>query len=351
MIPAETEVGIIGTGSYLPVRVVGNAEVAASAGVPDGWVEERTGIRERRWAAAGQATSDLAIAAATSALAAAGLVGADIDMIVTATSTPDEPLPGVACRVQAAVGAHDAAAFDVDAVCTGFLYALETGRALLVANPAVRRVLVIGADIYSRIIDPADRRTFPLFGDGAGAVVLGRVPAGAGVAPVVLGSDGRLAHYVRVPAGGSRLPLTPDRLAGGQQYFKMLGRDVRLLVEQMFPKLVGELCARGGVAPAEIDHVVCHQANVKLIRYCAGQVGITDDQLVITGDRFGNTAAASLPIGLDAVARSATARPGDTCLLLSFGGGMSWGGTLLRLPLVGDVWSADRDRTGELTCA
>jgi acetoacetyl-CoA synthase len=328
----RTRAGIIGVGSYVPELVVPNEIISAGVGARPGWIEERTGVLERRHAAPHEATSDLAAAAAFAALDSAGLTPLDVDVIVAATSTPDHQIPGVACLVQQQIGASLAAAFDVDSVCTGFMYALEVARSILVANPTYNHILVVGADTYSRILDPADRRTFPLFGDGAGAVVLGCVTEDAELDPVVLGSDGNLAHYVQIPAGGSRRPLTARGLATGEQYFKMLGREVRELVEDTFPKLVDRVCGRRGLRPHDIDHLICHQANVRLISACAQYAGFRPDQLVVTGDLFGNTAAASIPLGLDTAVRDGRVRAGDVCLFIGFGGGMSWAGTTARMP-------------------
>jgi 3-oxoacyl-[acyl-carrier-protein] synthase-3 len=309
---------------------VSNEEIADTLDVDGNWIEQRTGIHERRFAHDGEATSDLAHHAARAALRMAGKSAAQVDCVIVATSTPDEPIPGVACRVQARLGATHAAAFDIDAVCSGFLYALEVGASLLAADRRRNTVLVIGADTYSRILDRSDKRTYPLFGDGAGAVVLGRVPAGEGLIDSELRSDGRLAHYVRVPAGGSRSPISVEQVNNGNHYFTMNGRLVRELVETIFPKMVDDTLAHSGLSVGDIDHLICHQANVRLVEACAAKAGFTEDQVVITGRRFANTAAASIPVAIDQANRQGRLHGGDTVLLLTFGGGMSWGRALLR---------------------
>ncbi|RCV49941.1 3-oxoacyl-ACP synthase III family protein, partial [Marinitenerispora sediminis] len=225
------------------------------------------------------------------------------------------------------VGARNAAAFDVNAACAGFLVGLELGRSLLASDPRRRYVLVAGSDTYSRYLNPADRRTYPLFGDGAGAVVLGRVPAGQGISGVEIRTDGSMRDYA---VGGPRITVTAEEMAAGEHYLTMAGRDIAHLVRTEFPNLVRAAVREHGITVADIDHLVCHQANPRLIRECAEQAGFTSDQVVLTGDRFGNTAAASLPVGLDTAARDGRIRPGDTVLLITFGAGMTWGRALIR---------------------
>ncbi|GAA4539573.1 3-oxoacyl-ACP synthase III family protein [Amycolatopsis samaneae] len=329
----EPHIGILGTGSHVPAQTIRNEDVARTLDIDAEWISARTGVDERRFAREDEATSDLATQAARAALGNAGVTADQVDCVIVATSTPDEPLPGVACRVQSRINAPGAAAFDVNAVCSGFLYALEIGRSMLRSDRRRKHVLVIGADTYSKILDPTDRRTYPIFGDGAGAVLLGQVAAGEGVLGTELNSDGDLAHYVRVPAGGSRLPISAEQISNGNHYFKMHGRLVRELVEDIFPKMVDDAVAESGLSVPEIDHLICHQANVRLVEECAVKAGFTPEQLVLTGRMLANTAAASIPIALDRANRAGRLAPGDTVLLLTFGGGMSWGRSMLR-------WSA-----------
>jgi 3-oxoacyl-[acyl-carrier-protein] synthase-3 len=319
-------VGILGTGSYLPERVVTNDEVAPPAGVDGAWIERKTGIRLRRRAAADQATSDLAFAAAVAALDAAGVTADQLSYVVVATSTPDQPQPATACVVQAALGAWHAAAFDLNAVCSGFLFAMASTARLLAGDGYG---LVIGADIYSRILDPADRRTAVLFGDGAGAVVLGPVPAGTGVLEVVLRSDGARRALIEVPAGGSRMPASQRTVTEGAHYFHMIGREVRDYVNSHVPPMLADIVASCGLTEDQIDHFVPHQANGLMISELATRVGL-GDQLRTTVRDYGNTGAASVPITLDHTVRHQGINPGQSVLLTAFGGGMSMAAAILR---------------------
>jgi acetoacetyl-CoA synthase len=326
---AGTGVGVLGTGSYLPPVVVGNGPVAAAAGVTPEWIEAKTLIRERRHALPEQATSDLAVEAARRALADAGVAAADLAVVVVSTSTPDSPQPPTASLVQAALGADGAAAFDVNAVCSGFVYALEVARALLVAAGDGRPALVVGADVYSRILDTSDRRTAVLFGDGAGAVVLGAVPAGREVGRAVLHGVGSGSHLISVPAGGSRLPASAQTLAEGRHWFRMDGRGVREFVEERVPGLVAEVLAGAGWDAASVDHVVPHQGNGVMLAGLAASLGLPRARMHTTVEELGNTGSASVPVTLDAARRAGLLHPGDRVLLLAFGGGMNLAGTAL----------------------
>jgi 3-oxoacyl-(acyl-carrier-protein) synthase III len=321
--------GILGTGSYLPEREVSNDDVGRPAGVDHEWIVGKTGIRSRRWAAPSEATSDLAAEAGRRALANAGLTAADIDLIVVATSTPDHPQPPTATLVQARLGATGATAFDLNAVCSGFVFALGTAERF-VAGREGSRALVIGADVYSRILNPADRRTTILFGDGAGAVVAGPVPHGSGVLAHRLISDGHHAGLIGVAGGGSRSPLTVDSLNAGAQYFTMNGRAVRDFVATHVPVLVRQFLRDSGAGPAEVRHVVPHQANGRMLDDLATELGLPDAVVHRTVDRYGNTGAASVPVTLDCAVRAGHVEPGDLVLLVAFGGGMAVGMSLVR---------------------
>lgn len=325
-------VGILATGSWVPDRVVTNEELAAQLGVTAAWIEDRTGVVERRVADAVDATSDLATRAAERALAAAGIGPDELDMIVVATSTPDRPLPATACQVQANLGATRAYAFDLDAVCTGFVYALDVARKAMQCDPGIRHALVIGADTYSRILDYRDRRTCVLFGDGAGAVVLGRGPEVTQVWYSSLGSDGTKNDYVTIPAGGSRSPIDGAALAADEHLFRMRGNLVRQFVLTRMPAMIAEVTAATGLGVGDIDLLVPHQANVRLLEEVAKNVGFAADQVAITGDRYGNTGAASVAVTLDYAVRSGQVRPGSRLLLAAIGGGMTWGSMLLTWP-------------------
>ncbi|OLZ48646.1 3-oxoacyl-ACP synthase III family protein [Amycolatopsis keratiniphila] len=322
--------GIIGTGSYLPRSVVTNEMLAPRTGVTAEWIAERTGISERRFAASGQATSDLAAEAAKRALEAADLPAELLDFVVVGTSTPDFPQPATAVVVQSAVGADRAAAFDVNSVCTSFVYALDTARGLLTADSNARYALVIGADIYSRQLDFGDHRSAVLFGDGAGAVVLGPTGEEHGMLTSRLVSDGRLQEFVKVAGGGSRNPLTPASLAAGEGLFTMQGRAVREYVETVVPDLLGTLLKEADLGIDDIDLVVPHQANAVLLRNTFTAAGVPPEKLHLTCQVYGNTAAASIPVTLDDAIRTRGIERDALIVLLGIGGGMSAGASLHR---------------------
>ena len=322
---------ILGTGSYLPDRVLTSAELGDRLGIGEQWILDRTHIVERRVAEPDEATSDLATAAARHALAAADVDVVDVDLIIVATSTPDQPMPATACVVQANLGAVNAAAFDIDAVCTGFIYALATADALLNAKePESGVALVIGADTYSRVLNYSDRRTCVLFGDGAGAVVVGRQADETGLLVSTINSDGRYAELVQVRGGGSRLPASAETIAAGQHYVEMRGREVRELAADVLPGLAADVLTSAGLDLTDVDIVVPHQANGTMLADLAAKLGLRPGQMHLTVDRYGNTGAASIPITLDDAVRSGRLTAGDLVLLLAFGGGMTWGGAALR---------------------
>jgi 3-oxoacyl-[acyl-carrier-protein] synthase-3 len=323
-----TAFGIVGTGSYLPRVVVDNDELASQLDIPSSWISERTGIHRRRFAAPDQATSDLAIAAAREAIDAAGVPPESIDVLIVGTSTPDQPQPATACLVQEAIGARRAAAFDVNAVCASFVFALETARGLLSADDGARYALVIGADVYSRQLDFADRRTCVLFGDGAGAVVLGPVRTGEGFLASRMITNGALYGLVGVSGGGSRRPLTASSLAEGEDRFRMDGREVRRFVEHVVPDLLDDVLKQSGLVLDDVDLVVPHQANAVLVRSCLAGYGVPLEKVHLTCPELGNTAAASVPITLDDAVRTRGLAPGSTVVLLGIGGGMSAGASL-----------------------
>ncbi|WP_433155030.1 3-oxoacyl-ACP synthase III family protein [Actinomadura nitritigenes] len=331
--PAHTRWAIRGTGSYLPERRVPSTEVARSLGLDEDWIERRTGIRNRHAAAPAQAASDLAAAAAREALDAAGLRPDDLGLIVLGTSTPDELGPSTACRVQALLGARGAAAFDVAAACTGFVFGLQAALGWLAAQRgAAPYALVIGVEVYSRFLDPADRGTAALFGDGAAAAVVGPVPAPYGIGPVTLGSDGTRADDVLIPAGGSRRPADAATLADLGHTIHMDGRAVRDFIAGALPRMVAEACEDAGIKPADLALVVPHQPNPRLVASLAGDAGLEPDQLMIAGEDVGNIGAASLPYALDRAVRTGRVGGGDLVLLAGFGAGLTWGRALITWP-------------------
>ncbi|GGN39130.1 3-oxoacyl-ACP synthase III family protein [Streptomyces fuscichromogenes] len=323
-------IGILGTGAYVPAREVGNDELAAR--IPDTtaeWILRKTAIRSRRYAAPDEAASDLAAGAAQAALADAGLTADRVDHIIVCTSTGDYPLPPTASVVQQLVGADSAACFDLNAVCAGFVYGLEVARGLITARPGAH-VLLIGVDVYSRFLDFSDRRSAVLLGDGAGAVVLGAVTEGHGILGIDLSTRGDAQDLLRIPAGGSRSPASPESVAAGGHFLRMQGRAVREFVLENIPPSVDKLLADAGVSVEEIDCFVPHQANGVLIQELAARCGLAGTPLVQVVEQYGNIGSASVPIGLDHAVREGTVEPGGLVLLSAFGSGMSVGNGLLR---------------------
>lgn len=327
---AAPAIGFLGTGSYVPEREVDNEEIAAK--VPDitvEWIESRTGIYTRRYAAPDEATSDLATRAARNALDRAGLPVALVDYIIVSTSTGDFPQPPTASLVQHLLGAQNAACFDLNAVCAGFVYGIELARGLIAANPGARAV-VVGADVYSRILNFDDRRTAVLLGDGAGAVVVGEVPDGYGIIDVALSTHGEAQDLIKVPAGGSRVPTSARTVADGGHFFTMQGRGVRDFVMNTVPPGLHKLLARVGVGVEEIDCFVPHQANGVLLGQLAERCGLARAHTHLVVDKYGNTGSASVPVALDDAVRTGAIGTDDLVLLSAFGGGMSVGSCLLR---------------------
>jgi 3-oxoacyl-[acyl-carrier-protein] synthase-3 len=329
---ALASVRVLGTGAYVPDRVVPNSELEASLGLEDGWIEQRTGIVERRFAADGEATSDLAASACSAALAAADIDAASIDLVVCATSTPDWPQPATAAAIHGHLGLRtDAGSVDVDAVCSGYVYALHMSAALVATDPSIKRALVVGADCYSRITDPTDRRTRVLFGDGAGAVVIERADdAASGVLSAAFGTVPSRIESLVVPAGGSRTPLDEQRLAAGLGYFAMHGPDVRDFALEHMPHALATACTRANVVPGDLDVIVPHQSNLRILEQAIVDAGIDPTRVPLTVATLGNTAAASIPITLDHAVRSGMVERGSLVGLVGYGGGLSWAAMLLR---------------------
>lgn len=326
----RSAIGIVGTGSYVPTSRLDNTTLAGNLGVDATWIVRKTGIHERRIAAPHEATSDLATHAAERALQHAQVRAEEIDLIVVATSSPDWIQPATACAVQAKLGAMHAAAFDLSAVCTGFVYALNVVWSMMQGSRSIRYALVIGAETYSRILNYEDRKTCVLFGDGAGAVVLGQVPETVGVLSSVLGADGSKADWVQIPAGGSRKPASVATLEANEHFFQMDGQSVRQFVEEMFPKVVHEALDQADLGLDAVDMIIPHQANGVMLRTCFEGLGLDDARVHYTFQQYGNTGGASVAITLDDAVRAGRVGYGDTLLLVAFGGGMTWGSMALR---------------------
>lgn len=319
---------IAGLGSRLPDRVVRNAEFEALVETSDQWIRDRTGIVERRFAAEGETTSDLATEAVRIALDAAGVAPEQVDLIVCATLTPDTPIPATAVWVQRKLGIG-CPAFDVNAACAGFSYAMSTGTAFIESG-AADTVVVIGAEVLSRVLDMSDRTTCVLFGDGAGAAVL-RPSESAGVLGSVLGADGRSAEILIIPAGGSAKPASPETVAANDHTIRMpAGREVfkRAVVEMA--NACRELLEKSGFTPDDVSVLIPHQANARIMVAVAERLGVGLDRAVVDVAEVGNTSAASIPIALDRAWRAGRVKDGDLVLLTSFGAGLSWGANLIR---------------------
>jgi 3-oxoacyl-[acyl-carrier-protein] synthase III len=320
---------ILGTGGHVPGRVIGNGFFDYLVEDAENWIHSRTGIRERRFAEEGESTSDLATNAALRALENADLDPLELDCIIVATSTPDMILPATACMVQKNIGADNAFAFDMNAVCSSFIYGIEVADNLI-RSGKYRRVMLIGADTYSKILNMDDRGSAPLFGDGAGAVILGAGTSGKGILQTMMKSDGKGWDLIQVPSSGSRKPITAETIAQKENTFKMAGRSVFTFATDVIPKIITEVSGRGGVTPEQIDHIIPHQANVRIIDFISKKTGIPKEKFLLNLDRFGNTAAASVGLALDENRRSGVIKPGDLVLMMGFGGGLSWGGVLMQ---------------------
>jgi 3-oxoacyl-[acyl-carrier-protein] synthase-3 len=320
---------IAGTGSYLPEKIITNADLAKMVDTTDEWIVSRTGIRERRMAAPEEATSDLATKAARAALEMAGVDPADLDLIVVATLTPDHHFPSTAGFVQRNLGAVKAAAFDLEAACTGFIYALTIGD-LFIQTGTYKHILVIGAEVLTRFLDWEDRNTCVLFGDGAGAAVLVPGEGDRGIVSTHLHSDGRMAELLYTPAGVSRMPITKEAIDQKLNTVKMQGNEVFKIAVTKLSEVVDEVLEANDLNAKDIDFLVPHQANFRIIRATARKLKLPMEKVIVTVDRHGNTSAASVPMALDVAVRSGKIVPGNRVLLEAFGGGFTWGAALVR---------------------
>jgi len=313
---------IIGTGGYLPERILSNAELETMIETTDQWIVERTGIRERHLAATGELTSDLALQAARRAIEAAGVEAQALDLIIVATTTPDRVFPGTACILQAKLGVTNGCpAFDVQAVCSGFVYALSVADSFIRSGQA-RLALVVGAETLSRITDYSDRSNCILWGDGAGAVVLAAGDE-AGIISSHIHADGRYQDLLYVDGGVS---LKKE----GECYMRMEGNAVFKMAVNTLDAIVDETLAANGLAKSDIDWLVPHQANIRIIQATAKKLGMSMDHVVVTVDRHGNTSAASIPLALDTAVRDGRIKPGELVLMEAFGGGFTWGSVLAK---------------------
>lgn len=325
-------VKILATGSYFPDQVVTNEDLAA-LGYDSDWIVRRTGILQRRKAADDQATSDMAIAAAENCLSRAGVNPDQVDLILVATITPDHPTPSTACHLQRRLGAI-APAMDINAACGGFMYGMVTAAQFVNAGSA-NCALVVGADLMSRTIDPTDNKTYPLFGDAAGAAILTRdgnddSKQRSGLLAFTLGSEGCGGEMLCVHAGGSRLPLSPEAWANGGQYLRMDGRAVFKWAVRIVAESTLDLLHATGLTPADLNLIILHQANQRIIDSAVTDLGVSADRVFVNLQKYGNTSAASIPLALDEAVAAGRVQRGDHVLMCGFGAGLAWGTALVR---------------------
>lgn len=322
-------VGILGLGSYIPEKIVTNYDFEKFLDTSDEWIRTRTGIIERRFADETQATSDLATIAAKRALEDANLRPEDIDLIIVGTNSPDTLYPATACLVQDKIGASGkCGAFDLQAGCTGWVYAAVTGLQFIKTG-AYKHVLVIGAEVITRLMDPTDKGTYVLFGDGAGAAVLGEVEEG-GIIDFELYADGSISEHLVYPAGGSRKPFSEEVLKERGYYTKMNGNEVFKFSVREISRITKKLLDKTNTRLEDIDWFIPHQANVRIIQAGAEKLGIPMEKVVVTIDKFGNSSAATVPVSLDIIYKEGKLKKGDLVLMVSFGAGMTSGAMLMR---------------------
>jgi 3-oxoacyl-[acyl-carrier-protein] synthase-3 len=328
--PSPISVCIAGTGSYVPERVLTNADLERMVATTDEWIFSRTGIRERRIAADDEFTSHLATKAAGRALEQAGLAAEDIELLIIATITPDTPTPSTACYVQQRLGAHKALAFDISAACSGFLFAMKIASRLII-DGTYKNALIIGAEKLSAFVNWEDRSTCVLFGDGAGAAVLRPAAPGDGaILATETGTDGRLSHLLSIPGGGSACPITPQNAGENLATLAMLGKEVFKHAVTHMKEAAETVIERAGLKPEDIACVIPHQANLRIIDAIASRLAVPRDRVFVNLHKYGNTSAAAVAIALDEANRSGTIKRGDNVVLVTFGAGLTWAAAAIR---------------------
>lgn len=322
-------IGIVGTGSYLPEKILKNCDLESIVETSDEWITTRTGIRERRILEEGKATSDMAIEASRKALEDANLSAKDIDLVIVATMSGDMITPSTACIVQDKLGCKNAAAFDVSAACSGFIYGLSMAYGLI-KSEVYKNILLVGSEAMSRILDWEDRGTCILFGDGAGAAVISEVPEGKGVLAMELGSDGSGKDHLLIPAGGSRCPSTHETIDERKHYLKMEGSEVFKFAVRKINETCKNLLEKTGLKSSDIDLFIPHQANTRIIDSAVKKLKIPREKTFVNLDKYGNMSAASIPVALDEALKEGKIKDGDNILLVGFGGGLTWGSSILK---------------------
>ncbi|NLV17490.1 MAG: ketoacyl-ACP synthase III [Syntrophomonadaceae bacterium] len=320
---------VLGIGTAVPEKILTNIELESMVDTTEEWILSRTGIEERRIAACAQATSDLALSASKAALEQGGISADQLDLILVATVTPDMIFPSTACILQRALGAVNAGAFDLSAGCTGFVYALTVAEQFL-ASGKCRYVLIAAAETLSRITNYEDRNTCILFGDGAGAVVLGRGSKPYGIISAYLGADGNGESLLYVPAGGSRLPASPQTVADNLHYIHMQGNEVFKFAVSVIPECIDRVLNQSGMAMEDVDHFVFHQANRRILQTAVKRLGISWEKVIVNLERYGNVSAASIPLALGEAVEDGRIKEGDLIMMVAFGAGLTMGAVLMR---------------------
>ncbi|GGK14267.1 3-oxoacyl-[acyl-carrier-protein] synthase 3 [Caldalkalibacillus thermarum] len=322
-------VGILGVGSFLPEKVLTNQDLEKMVDTSDEWIRTRTGIRERRIADENMASSDLAYEASVKALQHAGISADELDMIIVATVTPDMFFPSTACILQHKLGARKVAAVDLSAACSGFLYAVSTATQF-VQTGMYRYILVVGVDCLSKITNWKDRNTCVLFGDGAGAVVIGPTEEGLGFLSFELGADGSGADFLNLPAGGSRLPASTRTLEEEKHFIHMNGQEVFKFAVRIMEQVSVSVIEKAGLSTDDVQFLVPHQANLRIIDAARKRLGLGEKQVVVNLDRYGNMSSASIPVALDEAVHDGRIKKGDIVVFVGFGGGLTWGASTMR---------------------
>ncbi len=320
---------IVATGSYVPETVLTNKDLERKVDTSDEWIMERTGIRERRIAASSQASSDLAYEAAQKALKRAHLKPKDIDLVLVATCTPDMAFPSTACFLQEKLGMKHTAALDINAACSGFVYGLHLASSLI-RTGAHERILLVGAEVLSRVTDWEDRTTCVLFGDGAGAVVIEGTKEKRGIISTRVQADGSLGDLIMLPGGGSRTPCSSDTVANRLHYIKMKGNETFKVAVRTLEELAGRTLEENNLDPSQLSLLIPHQANLRIIQATAKRLNLPEEKVFLNIEKYGNTSAASIPIALDEAVRAGRVNDGDHILLEAFGGGLTWASALLK---------------------
>jgi 3-oxoacyl-[acyl-carrier-protein] synthase-3 len=321
-------VRIVGTGSDAPGNVLTNLDLEKMVDTSDEWITERTGIKERRIAPVGAAASDYAYEASIKAMQVAGIGPEELDMIILGTVTPDAPLPSTACILQDRLGAKKAGVVDIVAACSGFIYGLAFARSLILTTQ-MEKILVIGVETLSRIVNWKDRNTCVLFGDGAGAAVVAASEKPGGIIDTFLKGDGSLGHLLQVPAGGGRMPITGDNINNGDRFIQMEGPDVFKSAVRAMGEAATSILKSTGISSDDVSLMIPHQANIRIIEATAKRIKLPMDRVFVNIQKYGNTSAASIPLALDEAVREGRIKPGDKIVLVAFGAGFTWGSALI----------------------